>query len=345
VIGKPRCPWLAALLTILFSIGLGHMYSGRLKRGIILFAIGQLLFLTSVISLTVMIPKASYMLLIIFINVAFFVFCVVDAAIAAKSGKENYQPAKYNRWYAYIGYIVIAGLLAEVWLPGIVVTNYVQAFKIPTGGMEPTLLIGDRLLANKRIYKSAEPRRGDVMVFKYPKDPEMLYVKRLIGLPGDTIEVKERTVYVNNLPLEEEYTQYINPGSVTEHYGPWYIPKKGDKIEVAGSAFKLNGEVLNEEIIETYAEHADLNEEPYSVPQDHYFFLGDNRDNSMDSRFWGAVPHDYLSGKALIIYWSFEIPRDEYLRSGIFDRMKQFVDRLLHFGSRTRWNRVLMAIE
>ena len=343
--GKPRRSWLAALLTVVFSTGLGHMYSGRLKRGIILFAVGQLLFLTSAISLTVITPRASYILFIIFINVAFFIFCVVDAAIAAKRGKENYQPVKYNRWYAYVGYIVVAGLLAELCLPGIVVANYVQAFKIPTGAMVPTLLIGDRLLVNKRIYKSAKPRRGDVIVFKYPKDPGTLYVKRLIGLPGDTIEVKERTVYVNNLPLEEKYTQYINPASVNDHYGPCYIPKKGDKIEAAGSSVKLNGEVLNEEVIETYSEHDGLYDEPYSVPQDQYFFIGDNRDNSLDSRFWGAVPHGYLVGKAFVIYWSFETPRSEYLRSGIIERVKQFIDRLLYFGSRTRWNRVLMAIE
>jgi signal peptidase I len=86
-------------------------------------------------------------------------------------------------------------------------------------------------------------------------------------------------------------------------------------------------------------------DEPYSVPQDQYFFIGDNRDNSLDSRFWGAVPHDYLLGKALAIYWSFETPRGEYLRSDISDRMKQFIDKLLHFGSRTRWNRVLMVIK
>jgi len=100
---KPRRPWLAALLTIIFSTGLGHMYSGWLKRGIILFAISHLLILTSAISLTVITPNAAYMLFIIFVNLAFFIFCVIDAAIAAKKGKEDYQPTKYNRWYAYIG--------------------------------------------------------------------------------------------------------------------------------------------------------------------------------------------------------------------------------------------------
>ncbi len=233
-------------------------------------------------------------------------------------------------------------------------TFVVQAFKIPTGSMESNLLIGDHLLVNKFVYGQSgifskilpykEPKRGDVIVFKYPEKPEVAYVKRLIGLPGDKIEVKGRTVYVNDNPLEEKYTQFINPGSVHDHFGPAYIPKEGDKIEVMESAVKVNGNVLNEEVVESYPDRNKSYSEPFYVPQDQYFAMGDNRDNSMDSRYWGTVPRDYFLGKALVIYWSFETPRDEYLQTSISDRIKQYGNVVKNFFRKTRWRRTFKII-
>jgi signal peptidase I len=269
----------------------------------ILFAFGRLLFLVFAIFLTVIVPNGFYMLFAVIIGVAFIVFCVVDAAYIAKKKKENYEPAKYNRWYIYIGYIASATLLIQLHSSVIVVPYFVQAFKIPTGAMEPTLLVGDRLLVNKRIYKTVEPKRGDVIVHRYPLNPEVTYVKRLIGEPGDKVEIIGRTVYVNDAPLQEAYTRYVDPGSVYEHFGP------------------------------------------YNIPPDKYFVLGDNRDNSQDSRYWGYIPKEYLLGKPMIVYWSFQTSRDEYLHVSMSDRLKQSLDRLIHFTSKTRWNRVFKAIE
>jgi signal peptidase I len=193
-------------------------------------------------------------------------------------------------------------------------TFTVQAFKIPTGSMESNLLIGDHLLVNKFAYglhsnflakllPYKEPKRGDVIVFKYPKQPETAYVKRLIGMPGDVVEMKGHTVYINNVPLKEDYTQYID-GEL--------------------SRYKNYG--------------------PYQVPQGQYFAMGDNRDNSMDSRWWGTVPRDYLLGKALVIYWSFETPRDEYQRTDFTDRLKQYGDVFINFFTKTRWQRTFNII-
>ena len=208
----------------------------------------------------------------------------------------------------YFESIVITAIIALF-----ATTFVVQAFKIPTGSMESNLLIGDHLLVNKFAYglKSGfisrflpykEPKRGDVIVFKYPNSPEVAYVKRLIGMPGDRIEMVGHTIYVNGQALKETYTQYIDPGSIYARYGP------------------------------------------YTVPADHYFAMGDNRDNSQDSRFWGSVPRDYLLGKALVIYWSFETPRDEYLQTSVPDRLKQFADVFLNFFTKTRWRRTLKII-
>jgi signal peptidase I len=192
-------------------------------------------------------------------------------------------------------------------------TFVVQAFKIPTGSMESNLLIGDHLLVNKFVYGHHSGfwsrllpyknlKRGDVVVFKYPHTPEVAYVKRLIGLPGEKVEIVGRKVYVNGQPLEEGYTQFIDPGSVYERYGP------------------------------------------YDVPEGQYFVMGDNRDNSQDSRFWGFVPRDYFIGKALVIYWSFDTPRDEYLQTGLSDRLRQFADVFLNFFTKTRWSRTFKVI-
>jgi signal peptidase I len=208
----------------------------------------------------------------------------------------------------YFESIVITAIIALF-----ATTFVVRAFKIPTGSMESNLLIGDHLLVNKFVYglhsgrlahilPFKELKRGDVIVFKYPQSPEVAYVKRLIGLPGEKVEMVGRTVYINGQPLKEGYTQYIDAGSIYEKYGP------------------------------------------FQVPEGKYFAMGDNRDNSQDSRFWGYVPRDHIIGKALAIYWSFETPRDEYLQTSLAERVKQFGDVILNFFTKTRWNRTLKII-
>ncbi len=208
----------------------------------------------------------------------------------------------------YFESIVITAIIA------LFATSFVvQAFKIPTGSMEPNLLIGDHLLVNKFVYGLSGDwlsrflpyrvlARGDVIVFKYPNNPEVAYVKRLIGLPGEKVEMIGRTVYIDGEALEEDYTQYIDSGSIYERYGP------------------------------------------FEVPERQFFAMGDNRDNSQDSRFWGFVPRNHIIGKALTIYWSFETPRDEYLRTGFGERMRQFGDVILNFFTKTRWSRTLKII-
>jgi signal peptidase I len=224
---------------------------------------------------------------------------------AADSPTVEFRKSTTREYFESIVITAIIALFAT--------TFVVQAFKIPTGSMESNLLIGDHLLVNKFVYglysgplEKLFPykglKRGDVIVFKYPLSPETAYVKRLIGLPGDKVEMIGRTVYINGKPLQESYTQYIDPGSVYEHYGPFY------------------------------------------VPEGHYFAMGDNRDNSQDSRFWGFVPRDHIIGKALAIYWSYETPRDEYLQTAVADRVKQFVDVFVNFFAKTRWRRSLRII-
>jgi len=168
-------------------------------------------------------------------------------------------------------------------------TFVVQAFKIPSGSMEPNLLIGDHLLVNKFVFAPTltrfermllpiDPiRRGDILVFKYPEDPARDFIKRVIGLPGETIEMRNKTVYINGKPLDEPYAHFIYP------------PDEG-----AAGAADAGG---TGDLLRSFP--------PMTVPEDSYFMMGDNRDNSEDSRYWGFMPRDHVKGKALFVYFSF----------------------------------------
>ena len=201
-----------------------------------------------------------------------------------KSKTEDVSATTFHKSTAreYFESICVAVILALF-----VRTFVVQAFKIPTGSMENNLLIGDHLLVNKFVFAPTlsraedvllpiDPiRRGDVLVFKYPEDPERDFIKRVIGLPGETIELKDKKVYVNGTALEEPYVHFLFPFD-------------------ASSAELTEGSV---DVRRSYG--------PVTVPEAHYFMMGDNRDNSQDSRYWGFMPRDYVKGKALFVYFSF----------------------------------------
>ena len=221
----------------------------------------------------------------------------------------------------YFESIVIAVILAFF-----IRTFVVQAFKIPTGSMENNLLIGDHLLVNKfRFAPTASPverallpigtiGRGDVIVFKYPEEPDRDFIKRVIGLPGQSVELREKKVYVDGKPLDEPYVHFLEP---------------------PGAAGEFH-EVTSFDVRERYG--------PVTVPPNHYFVMGDNRDNSQDSRYWGFLPRDYVKGKALFIYWSYEADREDYQDAGMAATVKGFASVFVHFFTRTRWARMLHQI-
>lgn len=160
-------------------------------------------------------------------------------------------------------------LIVAVVLALFVRTFVFQAFKIPTGSMEPNLLVGDHLIVNKMMF--SDVHRGDVVVFKFPKEPERDFIKRVIGLPGDKIELKRKTVFVNGQPLTEPYAHFME-------------------------APRAETEPVSDDVRQDYG--------PVTVPSDQYFMMGDNRDNSEDSRFWGFLPKNYIKGKAEFMYFS-----------------------------------------
>jgi signal peptidase I len=218
----------------------------------------------------------------------------------------------------YLESVVVAVILALF-----IRTFVVQAFKIPTGSMQPNLLIGDHLLVNKVIYSpSALPledrilakkpiERGHVVVFKFPEDPTRDFIKRVIGLPGETVEIKDKTVYINGQALVEPYAHFEEP------------PLRHDDPE-----YDLRSEGGRD------------NWGPGVVPAGQLFVMGDNRDNSRDSRFWRFLPRDQVKGRALLVYWSYNASREEYARTGLVAWIK---DTLSAFG-KTRWNRFFHVI-
>ena len=184
----------------------------------------------------------------------------------------------------YFESIVVAVILALF-----VRTFVFQAFKIPTGSMKPNLLVGDHLLVNKFIFAPAASaverallpmrpiERGDVVVFKFPEEPDRDFIKRVIGLPGDTLELKNQTIHINGMPLLEPYAHYLFPPMA-------------------------DGQTDGFDLRRKYG--------PVTVPDGHYFMMGDNRDDSQDSRYWGFLPASFGKGRALFIYWSFDTPDD-----------------------------------
>ncbi len=229
---------------------------------------------------------------------------------------KTYEKSTVREYFESIVIAVILALFVRTWV--------VQAFKIPTGSMENNLLIGDHLLVNKFVFAPSGSRlehaimperaiqRGDVVVFKYPEEPERDLIKRVIGLPGETLELRNKKVYVNGRPLDEPYVHFLEP------------PSNGQ-------------EVTSFDVRERYG--------PVTVPADRYFVMGDNRDNSQDSRYWGFLPRSYVKGQAVMIYWSYESDSSDYVDQGIGATASRLVSVVTHFFTRTRWERIFKQID
>src|SRR5690242_17464646 len=197
-----------------------------------------------------------------------------------------------------------------------------QPFVIPSPSMEVTLLTGDHVLVDKLMYAPAH--RGDIIVFRYPMDINQNYVKRCMGVPGDHIRIVNKEVYLNGKKLDEPYaihrTSYILPYRDN-------FPSQPDSQVYDRAVQMLQSHVVNGEIV---------------VPPDNYFAMGDNRDNSLDSRYWGFVPRENIVGTPFLIWWSYDASTEE-LASGNID-IGHIVDIVLHFFTKTRWNRTFRLV-
>ncbi len=236
----------------------------------------------------------------------------------------------------------IESLLVTIILALFGTTFIVQAFKIPSQSMEPTLLVGDHLLVNKFIfggrghwYDAVLPyrpiRRGDVIVFKFPYQDHPHYVKRVIGLPGDAIRIMDQVVYVNGQKLDDPHAYHDS----TAPYDPFlynFPPANHDEL-----LSNMQPEWADQ--IFDYIQGGDL-----VVPPNHYFAMGDNRDHSWDSRYWGFVDREAIMGRPVVIYWSVTSSEDDYADQPASRSITNLFYTLLHLPSQTRWQRMLRTV-
>jgi signal peptidase I len=234
----------------------------------------------------------------------------------------------------------IAGLLATVLF---IMTFVFQTFAIPSSSMEDTLLIGDHVLVDRErfapraswlgpVVPYRDVHRGDTAVFLSPEQPGLFLVKRIIGVPGDRIHLRDGVVYRNGEKLDEPYVKHVAPPEERNPYSD-------DFPAVPPSA----GWVRNEQWREEMPSHLQGGE--IVVPPNSYFAMGDNRDVSYDSRFWGFVPQANLIGRPLFVYWSFITPADEYQNQGFGDRVQSVLHTVIHFFDETRWPRTLRIVK
>jgi signal peptidase I len=253
--------------------------------------------------------------------------------------KENPQPEKPREttmeFLASLAAVLVSGLF--------IITFILQAFEIPSSSMENTLLIGDHVFVNREQFAPAThwmgpilPYRaihhGDIVVFLSPAEPGLYVVKRIMGIPGDRIHLRDGVVYRNGEKLEELYIIHQGRADINAAYRdnfPAVAPEDFNGLAPEWQLM-LKEHIQGDEIV---------------VPPDSYFGMGDNRDVSYDSRFWGFIPRANVIGRPMFIYWSFETPANQYLERELSQRLEFLAKVVIHFFDQTRWRRTLRVVQ
>jgi signal peptidase I len=235
--------------------------------------------------------------------------------------------------------ISLQSLLSTVVIAVFVITFIIQAFQIPSESMENTLLIGDYLLVDKfcyggsrwldRILPYRTVHRGDIVVFHYPVHPSEHFVKRVVGIPGDRVRLIGRQVYVNGIPLKESYVRYSAPSHDA-------FRDEFPQVDVLPPGLEGDWWLQMKKLVE---------DGELIIPEGHYFVLGDNRDESLDSRYWGFVPRENIIGRPLLIYWSVRSTEDDMpVSSTPSAKLYHFAYAVSHLFQLTRWNRTFRVV-
>lgn len=264
----PRRPFLAGALSLAVP-GLGHVYVGELRRGGFLW--GSVLALMIVPAWFGALDRFAGFAVMAAVLLGGRLYVVYEAYSRARA-VERFEPRSYNRWWVYAGVVLFSVVIVE---PGSRALLPVQTFSVPSGSMAPTIEPGDHLIAQKPVFRDPEIRRGDVVVFESVEDPAVFQISRVIGLPGEVIDVVDKGVHIDGRPLDE--AAYARFGTQTLYPDDPALPDNYRARDQFG---------------------------PAEVPAGHVFLMGDNRDHSYDSRFTGPVPVANIRARPAFIYWS-----------------------------------------
>jgi len=294
-----RSPSVAVILS-LAATGLGQVYCRRIVRGLGLF-FGSLLFTPVIVTAALLPPTTAVLvglIVALLLVLGVYVFAVLDAFRLARHGRHDAQPKDYNHPLVYVLFILVGMTYAAGGLY-FIRSNVFEAFEVPTASEVPTLLPGDRILVNKTTYQRRFVRRGDEVVFRVPSQPGLTWAKRVIGLPGDTVEVKDNQVFVNGQLLPREPAPRASLGAAAPEV-------QGELFEEinAGRRYRILF-AADSKPLPDYAKA--------KVPDGSCFVLGDNRNNSLDSRELGFVALGDLLGEVQYRYW----PATTWTRFGV----------------------------
>jgi len=299
-----RYPWLAMMLSVIMA-GLGHVYCGRFVKGLVLaflayipipVTFSALLIGRSSIRIAVLI--ASWLL-----SVLVSLIAIIDSWYIAKHTTATYTLKDYNRWYVYVLWVVLSTGGATR-LAFNVRANYIEAFRVPAASNYPTLAPGDRFLANKLAYRNNDPKRGDLVVFMNPQNRRTTYIKRVVAIAGDTVQIKDNELYINGCKLQRRQLSDSTSDKMTIRTGGSLL--KGDVYE------ETNDDATYKIFLQSQADPNLANLASVTVPKYHCFVLGDNRNSSEDSRHFGPVPLGTIKGRADYLYW----PAKDWSRFG-----------------------------
>jgi signal peptidase I len=233
--------------------------------------------------------------------------------------------------------------LAAVLVTGLfIITFILQAFEIPSSSMEDTLLIGDHVFVNREQFAPKtkwmgpllpyrDIKRGDIVVFLSPAEPGLYVVKRIMGIPGDRLHLRDGAVYRNGDKLAEPYVM---------HKGPLFYDPYRDNFPAVPPSDAYNVSPDWQLQMRSHIEGDDI-----VVPPDSYFGMGDNRDVSLDSRYWGFIPKENVIGRPMFVYWSFNTPPDQYRHTEMSERIGFLVHVVIHFFDETRWRRTFRLVQ
>jgi len=289
-----RRPWIAVFLSLVMP-GLGQIYCGDIQNGIVIMLVIAVLSSCWVVGMMHEgTPALTFLLMMWGIILLATVFAAIDACRRARRTRYDYTLKDYNHWGIYLALIWIAGA-GTLGYTAFVKTSLFEAFRVPNYSMAPTITAGDRLTASKIAYRKTDPKHGDVVLFKNPADRTMNYIKRIVALGGDTLEIRNGELLINDRALERQWVQ-----KKTFAMGE-------EKLE--GDVYwETNGDCRYQIIVSKGASDAAGGEQnfgPVTVPPYHCFVMGDNRNHSIDSRNFGSISLGAIKGKFQAIYWPY----------------------------------------